>query len=264
METELGYRAVLAVDVERSAGRGDRALLEIRGRLSEMLREAFLASGVDWDACLRHDLGDGLRVTAPAGTRKAALVHPLVHELAIRLRTHNRGAAPLTRIRVRIALHAGDVHVAPTGEVAGSALEVLARLLDAPPARTALAGAPDSVPASVLLSRHFYDETVRNAHLGLYPEDFREVGFTVKEHTAGAWLHLPGWAARPEPAPETVEASAETASETVEALPEPASETVQTPPTAPTGSKMVNKAKGKGVIYAAQHGTQHIRITGKP
>ncbi|MEU8968394.1 hypothetical protein AB0D11_03810 [Streptomyces monashensis] len=246
MNAELEYRAVLAVDVERSAGRGDRALMEIRARLSEMLREAFAASGVDWDACLRHDLGDGLRVTAPAGTRKAALVHPLVPELAVRLRTHNRTASPLTRIRVRVALHAGDVHVAPTGEVAGSPLEVLARLLDAPPARAALAKAPESVTASLLLSRHYYDETVRHGHLGLFPEDFRQVTCAVKEHTSDAWLHLPGWTVPREPAA------------AAPAAPQPAA------PGIPAGSKMVNRASGHGVVYATQHGTQHIDITGRP
>ncbi|MFD5601751.1 hypothetical protein ACFWI5_01730 [Streptomyces sp. NPDC127064] len=244
METELEYRAVLAVDVERSAGRGDRALLEIRALLSEMLREAFTASGIDWDACLRHDLGDGLRVTTPAGTRKASLVHPLVPELVVRLRTHNRGASPLTRIRVRIALHAGDVHVGPAGEVAGGALEVLARLLDAPPARGALAGAPDTVPASLLLSRHFYDETVRHGHLGLYPEDFRRVTCAVKEHTSDAWLHLPGGPLPPEQAEQAERA-------------EPVRQ-------APAGGKMVNKASGHGAVYATQYGDQHIRISKRP
>ncbi|MFF9345872.1 hypothetical protein [Streptomyces sp. NPDC014734] len=240
MEAELEYRAVLAVDIERSAGRGDRALMEMRGALSGLLRDAFLESGIDWEACLRHDLGDGMRVTAPAGTRKSALIHPLVHELALRLRAHNRDAAPRARMRVRVALHAGDVHLAPTGEVAGSPLEVLSRLLDAPPARAALAGAPEAVTVSLLLSRHFYEETVRNGHHGLYPEDFREVGFTVKEHTADAWLHLPGGALPREPADE------------VPAAPDP-----------PGGARMVNKASGHGVIYATQHGTQNISITGK-
>ncbi|MFJ3650880.1 nucleotidyl cyclase domain-containing protein [Streptomyces murinus] len=250
MNDELEYRAVLAVDIERSAGRGDRALLEIRARLTEMLKEAFEASGVDWSACLRHDLGDGLRVTAPAGTRKAALVHPLVPELALRLRTYNRGAAPLTRIRVRIALHAGDVHVSPDGTVAGSPLEVLARLLDAPPARAALAGAPQTVPASLLLSGHFYDETVRHGHLGLFPEDFRKVGFTVKEHTADAWLQLPGREPPPDP-------------DTAGAAPEPADVQEEPAGSGAAGSKMVNKASGHGVVYATQHGTQHIRIERK-
>ncbi|MEK8169848.1 hypothetical protein NKH77_08590 [Streptomyces sp. M19] len=72
----MEYRAILAVDIERSANRGDKALMEIRATLSEKLRAAFLASDIDWDACGRHDLGDGLRVTAPAGTPKTALIHP--------------------------------------------------------------------------------------------------------------------------------------------------------------------------------------------
>jgi class 3 adenylate cyclase len=249
MEAQLEYRAVLAVDIEKSSGRGNVALLRNRDALRSMLGEAFRRSGIDWEECVRDDLGDGLRVTAPAGTRKASLVHPLVQELSGLLVAHNGTADEATRIRVRVALHAGEVCLTPAGEVAGSPLEILARLLDAPPARAALAAAPRTVPVALLMSQHFYDETVRQGYEGIDPAAFHQVGFTVKELTADAWLHTPGWTPPQEPAHEPEQ--------------EPEQEAAVKERDRPRGdSKMVNKASRKGVIYATQNGDQHIRITG--
>ncbi|MFJ2826831.1 hypothetical protein ACIPC1_04370 [Streptomyces sp. NPDC087263] len=249
MEAQWEYRAVLAVDIEKSSGRGNVALLRNRDALRTMLGEAFRRSGIEWDACVRDDLGDGLRVTAPALTQKASLVHPLVHELADLLREHNRAQShPQTRIRVRVALHAGEVCLTSSDGVAGSPLEILARLLDAPPARTALARAPESVPVSLLMSQHFHDETVRHGYPGIDPAAFRKVGFTLKELTADAWLHTPGWTPPQEP-----EAKASAKKDAAKKRDRRQGNT-----------KMVNKASGNGVIYAAQNGDQHIRITPRP
>ena len=51
METQWEYRTVLAVDIEKSSGRGNTALVRNRGTLRELLRTAFGRSGVDWEAC---------------------------------------------------------------------------------------------------------------------------------------------------------------------------------------------------------------------
>lgn len=262
MGDEVEYRAVLAVDIEHSAGRGNVALLRIREVLAEALRESFLQSGIDWEACLRDDLGDGFRVTAPAGVRKTRLIHPLVHELAARLRAHNRTAGPSTRIRVRAALHAGDVRVGPHGEVSGRPLEVLARLLDAGPVRTALARAPEAVCVALVVSPHFYDETVPHGYPGIDPEAFREVAVKVKEHTSAAWLHLPG---HPDPAPEPDPAPAPEPAP----APAPAPDPERAPDTAtgeraPERPAMVNNAYEHGTVYATQNGSQNIHITGRP
>lgn len=242
---------MVAVDIEGSGGRGDVALLRIREVLLTLFQEALKESGIAWQECRFHDLGDGIRIIAPAWAPKARLIHPLFHELVVRLHAHNRTAARSTRIRVRVALHAGDVWLGQTGAVAGGPLEVLARLLDARPVRDALAEAPDTVPASLLVSQHFYDEVVRHGYPGIDPGTFRRVEVAVKEYAADAWLHLPvpGAAALP-----AGEASSGVAI---------ATEAVEPRRDHPAGhSKMVNKASGHGVVYATQKGDQHINITG--
>ncbi|MCX4724596.1 hypothetical protein [Streptomyces sp. NBC_01306] len=244
MDAVLEYRPLMAVDIERSGGRGDVALLRIREVLLNTLQEALKESGIDWQDCRINDLGDGLRIVAPAWAPKSRLIHPLFHELVVRLHAHNRTAAGPTRIRLRVALHAGDVWLGRAG-VAGGPLEVLARLLDARPAREALAGAPLTVPASLLVSQHFYDETVRHGYPGIDPESFRRVDVTEKEYSANAWLHLPGAAAPTGGA----------------AAPDQAVEPHRRD--RPAGqSKMINKASGHGVVYATQNGNQNIN--GRP
>lgn len=185
------YRSVLAVDIERSSGRGNQALLAIRAALTRCLSEAVERSGIVWDACLVEDLGDGLRVTTPSGTARTSLVHPLIPELVARLREHNRLHAAIGQIRVRMAIHSGDVFVGPQGVPAGSSLIVLARMLDARACRDALAKAPESVPLVLLVSQHFYDETIVHGYVGIEAAEFRRVQVEEKEYAAGAWLYVP-------------------------------------------------------------------------
>jgi hypothetical protein len=232
---------MLAVDIERSSGRGNVALVKIRDALFAALREAFQQSGIDWDACLRHDTGDGARVILPAGVEKSLLIHPLLHELTIRLRAHNRTAGSSTQIRVRIAVHAGDVILGRDDEVTGQPLEVLARMLDAPPARDALAEAPESASAVAIISQHFYDEVVQHGYPGIDPEAFRKVRLTVKEYVADAWLHVPLCAALPRP-PERDASEDRT----------------------PHSFTMISRASERGVVYATQNGSQHIHVNEKP
>jgi hypothetical protein len=191
MFTNPEYRPLFAVDVERSSGRGNVAMMRYQEALFAQLREAFAASRIDWNACHREDLGDGVLVIAPQGVAKSSLIHPLAADLAGRLRSYNRTAGDSTKIRVRMALHAGDVHV-HDGRIVGRPLEVLARLLDAPPGRAALQAAPASATVLLIVSQHVYDETVQHGYPGIDPETFTKVHFTVKETTGDAWLHLPG------------------------------------------------------------------------
>ncbi|HEY9475939.1 MAG TPA: hypothetical protein VIS06_19075 [Mycobacteriales bacterium] len=184
------YRTMLAVDIERSAGRGDVALLGNRDVLFTALRESCAESGVDWDGCHHDDIGDGMRLIAGPEVSKTRFVHPLMYSLAARLRAHNRTAGKLTTIRVRAALHAGDVHLSDGG-FAGGSLEELARLLDAPPLRKSLNDTPSSVTVALIVSDHFHDAVVRHGYVGIDPESYKKVSFTVKRTDLTAWLHLP-------------------------------------------------------------------------
>lgn len=185
------YRPMLSVDIERSAGRGDAGLLDCREVLFGAVRSAAELSGLDWSRCTVSRHGDMLRLIAPPGTDKARLIHPLLQELSHELRQHNRRVGCAHEVRVRAAIHAGEVYV-DDGEVVGHPLELLARMLEASPLREALAAAPKPVTVALLVSEHVYDDTVRQGHRGIDPDTYLPVQFTVKETVATGWLRAAG------------------------------------------------------------------------
>lgn len=246
MHQNREYRVILATDIERSAGRGAEALRTIRSVLQTTLRESAERSGIRWDDCLRHDSGDGIQLVMPRDAQKTQLLHPLLGEFSGRLRAHNRLAAPLAQVRVRLVLHAGDVEIA-SGEASGPPLEVTARMLDALPLKSALEASGDAAPLAVLLSPHFYEETVPHGYPGIDSGSFREVTFAVKKYSGDAWLYVPGGGVTEPPRSASRHARPD---EGADGHPE-------------VRYTMTNNAAGRGVINAAQHGSQHVYATGK-
>ncbi|WP_051450306.1 hypothetical protein [Actinospica robiniae] len=195
--SRLEYRALLAVDIEKSSGRGRAPLTEIRRVLRESAEASLERNAIAPGACVFGDLGDGLRIVAPPGAPKADLLTAVIRDLALRLRRHNRtvGEHSPLRIRVRAALHAGEVDVAEGDTVYGPQLEVLARLLDAGELREALRGAPADTPLALVVSGHYYEDAVRYGSLEVFPEEFEPRSIAVKEFTGQAWLFVPAFAA---------------------------------------------------------------------
>lgn len=247
------HHAMLVVDIECSSGRGSPAQSRIRAALWDALAGAVRRSGTDPAACLRKDDGDGYRLIFPQGTAKSTLIYPLLHDLAARLTAHNAAAGGLTVIRVRAALHAGDVRLDRAGQPEGRALELLARLLEAPPLRAALREAPPHLPVAALLSPHFHEEAVQPGIAGVDVAAFRSIPFTTKEYTGNAWLFLPG-APAPEPgirvpvARRTGEGGPGSGPSTEPAAVEPGS----------AGSRMVNRADDGAVVFGVQGGNQYV------
>ncbi len=133
----------LVVDVE---GFGDRQRTHlhqvgVRDGLYWVMGEAFAAVGMSWIDWYREDRGDGMFVLAPASASKAVFVDTLPSALVKALRVHNDTHADAQRIRLRMALHAGEVHYDDHG-VTSAALTLTFRLLDAEPIRAALAASP--------------------------------------------------------------------------------------------------------------------------
>lgn len=195
---KLEYRALFSVDVEKSSGRGRLPRNDVRKALREAVADSLARNSISWADCAIHDLGDGLTVSAPPGTAKADLLNTVSHDLALRLRQHNYAAGSGSRklIRVRAALHAGEVELSDDGLVTGRPLEVLARLLDAPELREALRTAPADTPLALIMSGHYYDDTVKYGSLAILPEDFTSRHVGVKEFEGEAWLFVPAFAAR--------------------------------------------------------------------
>jgi len=137
------HRAIMVVDVE---GFGDPARtnldqLAVREALYEALGRAFAESGIGWGTCVSEDRGDGALILVPPEVPKARLVIDLPGRLAAAITRHNAGSSAPERMRLRVALHAGEVYHDAHG-VAGAAVNHAFRLAEAAELRSALAASP--------------------------------------------------------------------------------------------------------------------------
>lgn len=169
--------------------------VSVRGALYRIMADAFALAGVDWSACHQEDRGDGILAVLPPTAAKAPLVESLPGHLLDLLSRHNAAHGQEERIRLRLALHAGEVHHDDHG-VAGRAVTHAFRLVDAPAFRAAAAASRDDL--AVITSAWFYDEVVW--HSGL--TGYERIPLGHKETTTTAWVWFPSSrSARPAPAP---------------------------------------------------------------
>ena len=183
----------MVVDVE---GFGDPARtnlnqLAVREALYEALAAAFAESGIGWESCVSEDRGDGALILIPPEVPKTRLVTILPGMLAAAVTRHNAGSSVPERMRLRVALHAGEVYHDAHG-VAGAAVNHVFRLAEAPALRSALAASPGVL--ALIVSDWFFTEVVRHDPAAV-PGAYRRVQVTVKETTATGWIRVPDPAA---------------------------------------------------------------------
>ncbi|MFJ8914620.1 ATP-binding protein [Amycolatopsis sp. NPDC102389] len=195
------HHLIVVADVE---GFGDRRRTgphqhAVRKGLDEVMRAAFAGSGANWDKCYREDRGDAVFALVPGDADKARFVEATLPALVIRLRVHNETHPEAQRIRLRVALHAGEVGYDAHG-VTSSSLTLTFRLCDALPLKTALAESPGML--AVIASDWLYDEVIRHTP-GTAPSTWREIPVEVKEATTTGWITLPDhpYSIGPVPAP---------------------------------------------------------------
>ena len=183
------HHSIVLVDVEgfgaRHRTRADQGA--IRHGLYQALQLAFTRSRVGWDECYREDRGDGVLILVPPQVPKAVLAAGVPGELAAAVRAHNQGHGPDARMRLRLALHGGEVAHDAYG-VTGTAVTLAFRLLEAGQLKQALAGSPGVL--AVIASAWFYEEVIRHAE-GCAPATWRRVLVTVKETRQDGWVSLP-------------------------------------------------------------------------
>jgi hypothetical protein len=184
------HRTIVAVDIE---GFGDHRRtntnqVRVRRGLYKAMRHAFESAGVAWNSCHREDRGDGLLVLASAEVRKSLFVDRLPGVLAAALSRHNETHPPEEQIRLRLALHAGEVNYDDHG-VTSTSITHTFRLVNA----RALKEVHKESPAvlAIIASSWFFDEVIRHNERN-QPDFYRPVTVTNKETTMPAWIRLLG------------------------------------------------------------------------
>lgn len=189
-------RLLVAVDIERYAGRGNRRQVELSRGLQALMRRAAKGLNLDYENWLTMPGGDGLLAILPPGTSEPAVVEGWVSTLDRLLRIRNLGVFPGERLRLRIAVHEGFVYVNDPDRSRGDAITTLTHLVNASPLRRTLRVFPDANVA-LILSNQVYRDTVQLGHGLLRPDNFVRVSVPAKGPTAirqsdEAWICVPG------------------------------------------------------------------------
>ncbi len=195
------YRSIVALDIERSTSRPNPVKGELRNKTYELLEVALRTAGVGE----RHrdgfvDRGDGiLALIHPVDqVPKTLLLNRAVPCLKRLLTEYNaslpRHSQPQRQLRVRVVMHAGEVHYDRNG-CFGESLDVAFRLLDAGRVKRTLRETAD--PLILVISGEIYSSVVRHGYDGIDDQAFHPL---VRVEVAGkrypGWIHIPGQATR--------------------------------------------------------------------
>jgi hypothetical protein len=183
------HRSIVVVDVERFGDerRANWHQVAVRYGMYQAMERAFDHAGIPWSGCDHEDRGDGVFVLIPAEVPKELLAESLPRALAAELDRHNGTHIGPEQIRMRMAIHAGEVRYDRHGATA-AAVNLAFRLLNADALKAALASSPGVL--AVITSSWFFQEVVRH-NPACDATAYRRVRVAVKETTAIGWIYLP-------------------------------------------------------------------------
>jgi hypothetical protein len=183
------HQLVLCADIERFSGpsRTDAQRVVAHEGMYQALRVVFEACGIKLEECHHEDRGDGVLVLLPADVPKGRVVSRLPQEMVAALAAHNHVHALPAQVRLRVAVHAGEVLQDDHG-VVGDAVNIAFRLLDAGALKDALSASSGLV--AVIASETIYQDVIRHTPASS-PETYRRIGVVVKETETTAWICLP-------------------------------------------------------------------------
>lgn len=186
------YRVILTVDIEDYSSRSDTEQRVLQTALMSALGHAADAAELNRERWKEQLTGDGLNAMLPPGTDIHRLLDVLVRQFDAQLGLHNRlrEQAGWARIRVRLAVHVGPVHLDGDAGWPGQHAVLPVRLRDSQPVRTALAARPDA-DLAVIVSNEIYQDYVTQGVGDPRPTEFREVRVRAKKQSYIAYLHLP-------------------------------------------------------------------------
>lgn len=193
------HRSILAVDIEKSTSplRTNPVKEILRREVYRVLDEAMAHAGIhDRHLDPFEDRGDGvLALIHPADeVPKTLLLGALVPEVVRLLREYNGGLLPRERagglgLRLRVAVHAGEVHFDGKGFF-GEEVDVACRLLDAPRFKKCLS--ETTAPLGLVVSEDIYWAIVRHDYAGIQGADFHPlVRLKVAGRSRRGYVNIP-------------------------------------------------------------------------
>jgi len=162
------HRLIVAVDIEGSTKRNNRAKGELRRALYERIDQALEGAGISPGHLEPHtDRGDSVLILIKPHDEvpKTVVLSHLIPMLTALLIEHNRAATrPELRMRLRAVVHAGEIHKDGNGFYGGD-LDTAFRLLDSQTVKKALMKALTS-PLVLVISEEIYTGIVEQGYVG--------------------------------------------------------------------------------------------------
>lgn len=193
--TDPLYSAIAVADIEHFGSRSDTAQGRLRTDLFAVLAAALHAQDIDWARVDRKETGDGAIMRIPPSVSKTRITRALSWHLHQALVERTLSDEPVEELRLRIALHGGEVNDDEFGAY-GTDLNTACRLVDAQPLRDVLTAARRSHVA-LIVSAAWYRAVVRHGHARIEPSAYAPVHLRIKELRETAWIHVPGLSTPP-------------------------------------------------------------------
>ena len=179
--------ALMAVDICAFGERREDVQLHLREKMYQLLAETFEMTRLPRERIYHEDRGDGALIIFPPVVPVEALLDPLAHHLHALLWRSNRFASDAARLRMRVAVHSGDVHPDSHG-VTGHAVILLFRLLNCRTFKKMQA--TDGADLALIVSASLYHDTTHRAGL-VDAVSYRQITVRNKETSTRAWVWLP-------------------------------------------------------------------------
>ncbi|WP_433472726.1 hypothetical protein ACQPZP_28100 [Spirillospora sp. CA-142024] len=186
------YRVLFTVDIEDYSSRTDAEQRTLQAALGRILDDAADVARLNRRAWQRQDGGDGVYVVLPAGTDTGPLMDVFVRELDAALGSYNRRQAEetWTRLRLRMAVHIGPLHLDGATGWPGQHAVQPARLRDSDPLRVAMRELPEA-DLGIIASSDIYRDYITQGPGHPRPTLFRPVCVAVKKQVYRAYLYVP-------------------------------------------------------------------------
>jgi hypothetical protein len=184
-------RMLISVDMERYSRQDNETQYRSQQLFAQVMRDAADELGLDRVRWITQQGGDGEFAILPDGTLERRVVGELVFALDRLLGRENPQRAAGARVRLRVAIHEGLVHLDGANGFPGEAVVTVCRLVDAPDLKAALRAFPDANVA-LIVSDEIYRGVVR-AYRKPRPDRFRKIDVRMpdKGFAADAWIFVP-------------------------------------------------------------------------
>ncbi len=187
---------IVLLDIEDFSLRPENAQATLHEELYDVVELALGRAGLGLADCRVQDRGDGMLILVPVDTSPTRLLREFQRGLDDALSAHRAKFKEDHGMRLRVGLNQGLV-IRKRKRWTGTAINELARLVDAGPVKRVLAEARRALLVLVV-SENVHRSVVLGGYPGIDPAAYLPADFVTKHgEPRRGWVTVPGYAAPP-------------------------------------------------------------------